>query len=145
MLFINVDLKSMKNLKMSNRTLKFRAWDTLAKRFTYPDQGYQGHYGLDLNGRFQNLQNGSGGDEYIVQQFTGLKDSTGVEVWEGDILVEKHDGGEEEAYIGVVAFVAGAFMLDGDTLYNYVFSHSPDILEDFTVEGNVFENSELLK
>ena len=60
---------------MNNRTLKFRAWDTLAKKFTYPDKGYQGHYVLDLNGRFQNLQNGSGGDEYIVQQWTGLFDA----------------------------------------------------------------------
>jgi hypothetical protein len=28
------------------RVLKFRAWDTLAKQFIYPDRGYQGHYVL---------------------------------------------------------------------------------------------------
>ena len=130
---------------MNNRQLKFRAWDKLEKRFIYPDKGYQGHYVLDLNGRFQNLQNGSGGDEYVVQQFTGLTDSKGNEVWEGDILVEKHDGGEGESYIGAVSFMAGTFMIDGDSLYNYVYNHAPDVLEDFTVEGNIFENPELLK
>jgi len=68
------------------RILKFRAWDSLGKKFISPDAGYQGHYTLSLNGSFFNLQNGSGGDEYIVQQSTGLIDLKGVEIFEGDIV-----------------------------------------------------------
>ena len=60
-----------------NRTLKFRAWDKLEKRFFYPDKGHQGHYVLYLNGQFQNLQNGSGGDEYLFSN--GLANMTRIE------------------------------------------------------------------
>jgi uncharacterized phage protein (TIGR01671 family) len=68
------------------RELKFRVWDKLRERFTTCESGYQGHYVLSLKGEFHNLQNGSGGKEYIVQQYTGLKDKNGKEIYEGDIV-----------------------------------------------------------
>ena len=60
------------------RTLKFKVWDKLEKRMILPNQGYQGHYVLSLDGKFHNLQNGSGGDEYIVLQCIGEKDKNGI-------------------------------------------------------------------
>jgi uncharacterized phage protein (TIGR01671 family) len=132
------------------RELKFRAWDKIEQRFIFPDKGYQGHYVLSLNGRFHNLQNGSGGDECVVQQYAGLKDRKGVEVYEGDIVVEKITeemaANGDSAIIGKVYFAAGTFMIDGDgPLYNHVHSLSPDVLEDFIVAGNMFQTPELLK
>jgi hypothetical protein len=78
-----------------NDKFKFRAWDKLEKRFFYPDKGYQGHYVLYLNGQFQNLQNGSGGDEYVVQQFIGILDKNMREIYERDVVKFFTLNGEE--------------------------------------------------
>ena len=121
---------------MNKNRLKFRAWDKLAKQFTYPDKGYQGHYVLDLNGRFHNLQNGSGGDEYVVQQWTGFVDAKGKDVYEGDFLDNSRfpitfNNGK------FVVVVSGARIFDLEEFFEE--SIQP------TVKGNIFENSELLK
>jgi len=143
------------------RELKFRVWDKLEKRFIYPDKGYQGHYALTLDGKFYNLQNGSGGDEYTVQQYTELKDLNGVEIYEGDILkcpntlnislygefsyrevIWKYDSFTWvlNSKRALMEFDV-AFGSDGDFV-----DHSSENLK-ITVEvvGNIFENPELLK
>ena len=56
---------------MNNR-FKFRVWDKMRLQFIYPHNDNQQHFIIDLNGRFHNLQNGSGGDDYVIQQYTGL-------------------------------------------------------------------------
>jgi len=123
------------------RQLKFRCWDTLAKKFTYPDKGYQGHYVLTLNGEFWNLQNGSGGDEYIVQQFTGLKDSKWVDIYEGDIVRGKFFDTE---YRHLKTVNSKVVWIERYACFNIGIEEWRYSGERVTIIGNIFENSELL-
>jgi hypothetical protein len=123
---------------MTNRILKFRAWDKLAKQFTYPDKGYQGHYVLTLNGQFHNLQNGSGGDEYVVQQWTGLNDYENNNIYEGDIVRYELDG---TVYTQTVRWRNNFWEMEDARLYGTPLITN---LPNFEVIGNIFENSELL-
>jgi hypothetical protein len=118
---------------MTNRTLKFRAWDKLAKQFTYPDKGYQGHYVLTLNGQFQNLQNGSGGDEYVVQQYTGLKDHENNNIYEGDIVRYELDG---TVYTQTVRWGNNGWEMEDARLYGTPLITN---LPNFEVIGNIFQ------
>ena len=87
----------------------------------------------------------------IIEQFTGLVDRHGVEIYEGDMLKAKHDDGQYDT--GEVVYGSkGAFCLylpcvaSGikTPLLNYI--HGMMFPEyDFEVIGNIHENGELLK
>jgi uncharacterized phage protein (TIGR01671 family) len=121
-------------MKMNNR-FKFRVWDKLAERMIYPHNDNQQHFIIDLNGRFHNLQNGSGGDDYVIQQYTGLKDKNGKEIYEGDV-VEIGDRKKE------VIFNIGMFYIDENYGDIVTLSEVDNIIE---VIGNIFKTPELLK
>ena len=114
------------------REIKFRAWDKETKEMIVWDKLIWNSQGL-LN----SLHNTGTPDHYgnwIAQQYTGLKDKNGVEIYEGDI-VETLD---ELTKITDVKFIDGAFM---------PFDHSsPEIKsEESSVIGNIYENPELLE
>ncbi len=69
-----------------NNQRKFRVWDKMRLQFIYPENDNQQHFIIDLNGRFYNLQNGSGDNDYVVQEYTGLTDKYDNPIYEGDLV-----------------------------------------------------------
>ena len=129
-----------------NRQLNFRVWDKLAERMIYPHNDNQQHFIIDLNGRFHNLQNGSGGDDYVIQQYTGLNDSNDDSIYEGDILINHYDVGNN--IIGQVLYESdhGGYIFQwkrkgrGQDYKNL----NCDVAFESVIVGNKFEHSELL-
>lgn len=95
------------------REIKFRAWDK-EKKEMFND--------IWIDGNFINMP------EYIVMQFTGLKDKNGKEIYEGDIV-------KNIDRVFEVTFKDGYFSI----------IHNKKGLLYCEVIGNKYENSELLK
>jgi len=148
-----------------NRPIKFRVWDTKHKKFLIgiPPMEYMldhdvwSHRDIEedpciyLNNVFSKDFNG----RLIFQQYTGLTDSKGNHIYEGDIIKEHHfeDWGDKIGYeyIGIVVYKE----YSDDILYagyktipaknqNIKFRGNA-IQSDCEVIGNIFENPELLK
>ena len=116
----------------------------------------QFHYWGFINGKFISPVGSSSGENYTntkSDQYTGLKDKNGKEIWEGDILQIKdvcvdYDDFDNEILRDkkmVVEFIDGGFVALMKS--NYLFELSRTRLERFETEviGNIYENKELLK
>lgn len=78
---------------------------------------------------------------YVVQQYTGLKDKNGVEIYEGDIVKVYSEEFENENFTGKVIFDEGSFL----TWINKNDIRGVWSGDDIEVIGNIMENPELLK
>jgi hypothetical protein len=113
-----------------NREIKFRAYYQLSKRFVYP---------IDIK-EFQYSINYVDLDEYpTFQQYTGLKDKTGKEIYEGDFVKVK-DSLNGETFQGYISFDCGSFIIKSSYISHYRWvDYSCEII------GNIYENPELLE
>lgn len=116
---------------MNERQLKFRIYSYTDKLWHYFDI-YE--YPQDIYGAVTS-----------PQQFTGLTDKVGKEIYEGDIVelpyIHQHSGA-----LGVVIFQYAAFMVRGlPGSIAGIFQDSYVIFKDGEVVGNIIENPELLK
>ena len=133
------------------REIKFRAWDKYAKKmiFDFAVSQYNKFSGW-INCVYCGLKVGSGGsDDYILMQYTGLKDKNGKEIYEGDILensnIENKEGNKEKIIVKWSDDIS-SFGNDNDIDFTYcvgyVFDGDP---EEMIIIGNIYENPELLE
>ena len=117
------------------REIKFRAWDILRSRMIVDAQDI---YDLSIPAdAFSDILH----DEmFIVEQFTGLRDKNGVEIYEGD-KIEFTETDRMPA--ATVVLKNGCFVAYDDLweTWNFLFSVHDRVI----VTGNIHESPELLE
>jgi hypothetical protein len=116
------------------REFKFRVWSIEDKRFlTSYKEVIRSFF---PSGNSYELQQ----ENEVWQQYTGIKDENGKEIYEGDIIFCKAYYGIENR-VGIVDYFASSFIVDWRNQIDDPLDEIPDI----KVIGNIFENRELLK
>ena len=128
------------------REIKFRAWDIELKRYIH-EFNYNGYEINDNNGAIyitKHLDTSGETPLLEIEQFTGLHDKNGKEIYEGDIV--KYDTPPENGLAAISSYI-------GNNLY-FCWHNSPvpptnaDIFgckDELEVIGNIHENPELLE
>lgn len=122
------------------REIKFRIWDKSNKSWNQ-------YLLLNAAGKIVVIDDDVGGqantadnqENYVIQQYTGLKDKNGKEIYEGDIVLSTCPKILNDNFTGVIIFDEGSFLTKIDN------NDIRGVFDELEIIGNIFENPELLK
>ena len=128
------------------REIKFRAWDKKEKRMcsrvisiALSDDDLPSITTLYVSPTETSLKGNS--TDFILLQYTSLKDSKGIEIYEGDII--NYDNKSfHNGLNGVVKWSGSGFYISD---YIPLFALVEKFNTDIEIIGNIYENPELLK
>lgn len=124
------------------REFKFRVWDSHYKLWDM--EVFLNSKGEICDDTIYGCQQSYRREYYTLQQFTGLRDKSGKEIYDGDIVAINftHDPHTEYHVVGIfrISFGDYGWMASNDT-HSYKASTYQIYAE---VIGNIFENPDLL-
>lgn len=121
-----------------NRIRKFQLWDKVNKIMTDNPINCINLSGQILlnDGKFHDIDK----TDYILREYTNLKDKNGNEIWEGDVVKSK------ENYHYIINLDYGSFCagyIENNVIWrNRAINNFPKF--HFEVIGNIYQNPELL-
>ena len=128
---------------MSQRTIKFRAWDKINKKMTPSfdfrqwegNKLYLSNYGVLYYG------------DLIILEFTGVEDRNKKEIFEGNLLeIQEHYCGDNKYPKGIFKVIyKDAEFFATSKLEKYVSLFDATKNFNAVVIGNIYENKNLLK
>ena len=121
------------------REIKFRAWDKDMGKYHYP---------LEKNCEepLMSYWIDSEGEGYVVEQFTGLQDKNGKEIYEGDIVHYQYDYHDPDNWVVVYKYDQWSMQRGNRETGDMNVMDDPhhNVWEESVVIGNIHENPELL-
>lgn len=118
------------------RVIKFRVWDSRFSKFLKLDGSVLMH---PESGSLHGSRSSGNVDSWVLQQFTGLHDKNGVEIYEGDICVWYINDFER---VGEIYYHSQSFEMRSPSMGYIGWDANRGEIE---VIGNIHETPELLK